>query len=854
MPNNSPEILGNSEGQSAEFTKPTLTEKLEHFGLNENDYTSEEFQQLGERFESHLALYERPADLNMRLLEERIDGNLTTTEEKKKAFEDWLWKIAVPENKSTNGVADIIEKIPKNDEESIAVMWKMIEESWGLPKWINGLGIGAAIASFAKESPFISWILWKMTGINISDIYDKWWENFKKEEIIDIETPKTETQAQDWEPETPAADADIENPVDAGESVETSLEITEINKRDTLYRAGATFILSLSWERIDRNESSVKDFVLNKIKKLSYQEISTAKNDILWEEQSNPDYVSMLKEVQNWIKAQNTRDLLRIHLSAENVKDVLLPNGEENEKILPYLGDTPEQWKERIISIINSIENGSFRFDTLSFSELSILYVSSMPALSISGISWLGSLWNEVQDLAGEQVKEIEEIIPEGKTSQTLIEAFGREFENLDFWGNTITKEDEELRSRLWGNLIESDKEILEKLIEFKKFILSEAFIWNPNLWMNEDHKKAFIENLNYWWVIALYECMRWEEKILDGQLPFVVLTISHVIWKIWKDAGTNAYLASHYLGGYWRSVLLASENPLELSDDQKRIMEIYSEKIIDTTIFSYIVNLQAKLGLLGSVTWQDLNTLAISAIAAWVWSNLVWNRFIKKWISGWRLSVMWQLLKKAGWASIFLGALLWWVEILGNKFKSGSFTSDLEAAIESENPQNVVEILKQHEESVEEFDVNGEKMTLVSYPGDTPFIGFRGKLWSFSIVDTGWNGLIESLLNTVSEETDQVVWEDWNTHNIHPVTSENWVINFWGTGFSLPIENLWEVSDVQESKNWVQQINEWMNSWNSPWDRNRKLPFLNWTTQEYIPVEQIGTSSSYISLIAVSE
>lgn len=104
------------------------------------------------------------------------------------------------------------------------------------------------------------------------------------------------------------------------------------------------------------------------------------------------------------LQSNTTETLLRVGLSPSSIQNIIAPNGEMNEGLFEYFGETPEAGEERLTDILNMSQSGSFDWRQLTFSEISKLYISSIPALRIPAMNAVGETFSEVRGFFGDGV------------------------------------------------------------------------------------------------------------------------------------------------------------------------------------------------------------------------------------------------------------------------------------------------------------------------------------------------------------------------------------------------------------------------------------------------------------------
>lgn len=859
-----PEILPTWKKQSIDYM-----EILKKLGLQESELN----QDIVERLKNHLSLYKNGVEANITLLEERVGKS---REEKVQFLEGWMKTEKERIQKEETPVispAEVKQEVTALVQKPEELLEGKIKES-DFAKSLSqipviGEWVVNSLSSFLKSNAkeiaagsggimaFFAGFIAKSLGV----------EGLFKE--IGKKSPEAPTEIPPVQAENTGKQEDKvpEKPTD------TVSENTE-QKKQRVYKAGIKSLLSLSGVRIEWNESTLESTVLDALQKKSISEIwemqsIPAKKEYFLRElpQTGVDYSSMLGQILEALSTESSKDLIRISLQTEQLLGVLMPKGKVNENIALLFWESKESGEKRLKEIYEGLKNKTLDYKNLSLYEISILYLASFPGLGLASIPHIWILWDQLREMTGHS-EDIGTMIWIGKVSEWLLKKFAID-STFDFFWNTVVTNDSLLKEKL-GTLTESEEISLKNLIEFKNFLLSPAFIDMPQLGMSPEHKAAFLSNLNYQSIIALYEIFAGSPRtswVNALTLPSIVLTLSYVIGKKWENPNQNAFLAASYLWGYGKDIAMGTAERLQLSEDQKILMGIYSQKMIDVILLAYTTEFQAKLGAVEGITGFELGELALASFGTGVGLNLIGNKMIKKGIEKGQLSFLGKWFKKLWWIGILFGIVAGGAELLQMNIKTWNLSKDLKDAVDTNDIKKAIEVLKTHKDSTHEYVINGEKLVVVAYPGDTPLVFFRGRVWNFTIVDESgspkWSlDYIEGLLkDSLSEKTDIIQWAN-GSGEVRDVKIENGSIVFWNNIETKNIADIFVVSrnmEEKQIKNWAASIEDWLNVGTEEGDRKRQIlgadyiEFLKGNRANYIPLTPIG-EKSFIVMQAIWE
>jgi len=297
---NSPEVLEHNWSESREFKRPTFEQKLDHFWLKKEDYSAEEFSALKERFESHLSLYERPAELNMQLLEKRVDATLDTAEKRKIAFKDWISEVE-------SVIPKIDSKIPTSIDEAKKIVSERVEkklfEKLPFLSIFAGTGIGASIVSFVndirKESWFFGWLISKWLNIDTElNEHDKIVTELTENQAI-TEIPD---EAADNKKDVPESipQGNIDDAKQKAESVSEDIEVSPENLRESFKISGGIFLREMSGVIFDKRTSGWPGIIYEALGNIEYSDIADQFNNFIEEKITYSELLNNLNLGSQW--------------------------------------------------------------------------------------------------------------------------------------------------------------------------------------------------------------------------------------------------------------------------------------------------------------------------------------------------------------------------------------------------------------------------------------------------------------------------------------------------------------------------------------------------------------------------
>ncbi len=817
----SPEILGRNWWEVQEFQKPTFEQKLEHFWLERDDYAPEEFSALKERFESHLSLYERPAELNMRLLEERVDATLDTAEKRKIAFDTWLTRVEdeakLEDIKTPTNIEEVQqvagEKMIQKITEKIPFLWAIV---WFMWAWFWA-SVFKWFSDFKKEGWVFWWILGKFFGIE-KELQE--WENqianFTNNTDVVINTIKDQVEP-------------ISTPNIMSESIVENIDTSKYQ-----YLIWYKLLLGLSGVSLENNSS--KDTIWNQLFEVKYSDFLEQRNEVGFRNKMTEGNSASLKQyekISEALTSEKVHTLLRIWLSWNMVASILV----NNETNIPNENFIENFWESRLNEILQMIENWEYNYAKLSIGEIWMLYSATIPAISNRTISSAAAgFWKWVQEIMWVSNDFIKENQEKSFFSESFIKKMGRD---LDQWREKFNFKEDKLIEEFWLTG-EQEIEDLRKLNNFKDYILSDEFIGNNKLMLSEEHRGLLESKLNYKWMIALYGVM-WGnklEEISPVNTPIIVWLLNKIM-STGNKPGDNM-TAANYLAGFWKEILIPWETSV-FTEDEKAVFDIYKEKILDMTILSYMKEINGIIGL--AVNKEDLLSTWVAVWATWLWLRYLWKKSTGASIKAWRYPFLWKIATKAGWAGIIWWTLMGWLAIISENSDIGAFDRDLEAAYDAKDIEKVIEILEKGKDSIKSYEKWDQEAKIVAYEWWSPYVIYNEEIYSIEVLPTEnsikdanafnyWKWILlnmiwvskdgtidwENITNIKSQENDIIFWKSWESLSIDDLMMSNWEDRIVDTRFVEKINAMVKSIDPDykflDGARWKSIYTIWSLSW----------------------------------------
>ena len=602
-----------------------------YFNDNEIPKFKEELEKDNSFKEKYEAIKNSP-EYRLAKLEEKIEKIDTTFKERLDAFK----KAVLEAEKNQTPLEAAKQKVEDVVKEKKDIFLKDLKEKadkkipfiWGaLFDWALDLmkPIDKEKASFSDK---IFWKIGASIGLFILGLLGlkKWYEKLNG---IEEEEEKIEEVKED---------------VSEGNDDEKQIEEW---KKDFYYHSWIWTLIHLAWNDLKFNESSKKS--VNKFQKKSFSELMEININwkIDWKELDKID-----KEVLNSILGQDAEILLKSSLKADVVKKTLENNAIKLNDLL---------WWREYSSILASIKDKTFKIDNLSLNAISILSLFSINSfwlLAIEGVKdnfkWIFEYFTSSSIDLGEIKKDIE-WRKNWLISKKLIDAIN---EHYKIHRLNATWTDEKIKTQLKG--FENQDE-LNELIDFKNWLLNDAFLWEKSKTLLWKFGKAdiFSKNLTYAGVIAIHAVLGWKkslENLNTLDLPVLYKVISIIVGR-----GNPAY-GSSYIADVMKYFTLENDETIFKNENDKKALGIIAERLWKDYLNFIYREVKEKLWyvwLFDNEMWNDLTSIVWWTIAKWIWSKM---------ISKWAI-LKWAWLKKFGYLAIFS----WLASAIHTTYNNGS-------------------------------------------------------------------------------------------------------------------------------------------------------------------------------------
>jgi len=559
------------------------------------------------------------------------------------------------------------------------------------------------------------------------------------------------------------------------QKLDTKLEKTDLKDNLRLIW-GFKLLTTLSRKKVDTSYGTdfLDEWFINN--ETTYEEFlqkwkdDDFKSKFLWKNNKTKDLL-VYDKYREAICSNNVNDLLRIWLTSKIVSIILMGRNwdEKNLKL------EQELWPVRFEEILTMINNNNFFYKKLRVYELALLYTYTIPTfinwMLLTVATWFSNWVKKLLNL--EELRNFD-WIEQDFFSEELLGKIASSWWEKEF--NEKSKDD--LIKEWWINN-PKDIEDFNKFYEFKEYIMKGWFLDNTQLWLNDSNYSLLIrKNMNYKWLLALYWVMWWNhlDEINPINIPIVALLIKKIIW---QGELINSLTASNYLAKFLKWYFLSNDWDPIVSQDTKRIMEIYGGSLIDVYIISRMRNILAKVWI-----WIDkkhLLTAWATSLWAWITLNIITNKLAKQALLKWKMPFLFRTLKLTSWAWI-----IWWIA-LGTLWVIESTqdwiwdtNDDLEEATKRNDFEKVIEILDRYEESItqiERTNENNEKenVSVISYNNWAPYVVYDGKIYAIALTTARENLLDRAL---------EVFWI--NKESPWKITYTDWKLQIWNQSFNI--------------------------------------------------------------------
>jgi len=588
-------------------------------------------------------------------------------------------------------------------------------------------------------------------------------------------------------------------------------------KRAAFYKSWANLIIGLNWAL--ENWVANKDDILTWLRDLKYSEIQTLsiqqKEVLLWNEATSGE-AELRDELLEKLLTSDTETLLRVWLSASSIWNIVKPNWVLNERLFLYFWDTAESWKTRLEEIYTLSQKDWFNWKDLSFWEISMLYISSIPALRIPAVAGVSDAFNNVRTFLSDEVlpDDVEDlyVIP-----RSVLKKFATHFNATTTNTHMDDSSVDSLIASLYSQEVVSpeDRVILESIFDTKEYLKS-TFVNDEKLMLSDEQKRLFLHNLDYTWVLAIYAIL-WGANNLDSinpiSLPVLLLAISNIVW---QGGTSESYQWSLYLGNYMRKTLF-SGNETGLSPDELDVLKIYGNSAFEFMILSHFESVAQTMWVPSGALWLNLAELWWATFVSGLAINRAWALVTRRWLNRGTVSFWGTFLRKIWLLWMFAGGLTGGASLLLEENPMTAFADDLEWAINDPDKENALrkfqEVLELHENSVHEYTLpTWESLVVSAYPWETPFVVINEKIYTLNIwardlgwsLQENWERLWKGDYDNISSLIAGIVWlektSEINWVNFDIQAYSDWNIIFWEGDSTYTIA----LNDILQIQSWA--------------------------------------------------
>ncbi|MDQ7009801.1 MAG: hypothetical protein Q9M94_05910 [Candidatus Gracilibacteria bacterium] len=693
-----------------------MSEKIDFFKGKEKEVTKELTEKGYNAEEIKKALEQIKQKENAEAINTKLESLEAGSEDHIKYLETFLKKEkeSITEeakskiNKVKNTVSDKVDE--KIEEAKNGIMDK--------------LGITAIMAKFNGFTDKISGMfdsIWAKVTAVLAGTTIGAWLGFKKEEpeeVIKEDTKEKDNTKADDKKETPKIEDKI--PVDESKKEETeSEEKTKTpekspeTKKEIKYKASIKTMLSLSGLNI--NKSKTKNPIFKTIKEQNYNEL------INLGESEKAKFLEKggKKETLNKIIEQFKSDKFITVANYSFQKDFIDNIISKNPKIYEEI----DGGKDRLNNIQGFDKtNSDWWQEKLTIAEISLFYRLSFSLLTIPLSEGIKDIKSGLSGLFFNK-KEVEKL-DNNLISKNIITNFTKDG-LTNFGGNDFVKKNKQTREKIGENLNDSEKEQLDKLIDFKDYILGE-YLEQTKPKIEGEQKIIFEGNLTYGHIIAIYSIMGGKKKV-SSESVINRLSLNYINSKI-----LGPLEGATYLGKIAYEILFKTDTDI-FTEDEIKVLSIYKDKFLQMAIGYNMTEIGKKLNFLSSTTNTDLNKLALGLGIGGTTSYLLGVKIIKGAIEKGKLSFFGAAFKKLGIIGTIGG-----IAIGGYSFNNTKSNITIGEDIKNAggDAEKIIKILEKYNDSIKNYPIDGKNISVIKYENDTPLILMDKKVYTFSIVD----------------------------------------------------------------------------------------------------------------------
>lgn len=576
----------------------------------------------------------------------------------------------------------------------------------------------------------ITAIAWVFLGTWAREIFSNMNQRIQEARNATFSEVTAPVAPEGWETPTPEVESWLEN----------------LNVTNFRYNLWLNTLIFFSDGSNLENNSYIRNIIFQDIKNLPLSEVVSLisnyqrKLEVFWEHINIPWFIEGLNTLLSSFASPQFLEVCELSLSWNRINNILAPNGVENRRLFQIL------WEQRAREIIRLSNVSWFELSSLTMYELSILYSESFPNFAYMQLASSLALWIDIVGTATEEFQQMVNNSVSGKIFNFLVSHGDGTIDgplNPNYDSNFLS-------NVLAANLGISEGE-MRAVIDFKNYILSTDFQNNTSLRLQWDTLDAFIRNLTYTRIIILYDILKWGrvEDINPLNFPLLILAISSIIWWNVGDNIQNTGLAEAYKWQFVRDRIIDFYGRSNLSQSERRAYEIYWEAFIYLGLQAWAERVYWVTRLSESITWiSDGTMLWLSTLAMPAWGFIARQGIHRAspmlFRVGWWLRYLWWV-----WAIIYWG-VLWYEYLYENGSETGRPAPDLTIRDNeryighqidrdlgwAQTPEAQMEVIWRLQENTHEYMIGNEPITVITYPGDIPHAVYRGKIWTFQVLD----------------------------------------------------------------------------------------------------------------------
>lgn len=788
-------------------------------GIEINEKTAKELESLksdvkeyAERLKGlYVETYKKEPE---KISEEKISDTLKNT---------WEQSVQLAENAENKALDAAEEQILKKAEwlKEIPLVWDFLYDYakdilWETKKSLEPNPNEKAWDRFIRKMKIWFW------SVILSLFWFKWIKEFLNTKKDWNQDDHSELDKNDWEIYKNLENFSEENREE--DTPEKKVEVKEkiSEAKENIFGKYSWWFEFLLWSVwYERNSNTWHQSFLNWLKNVEYKDFienwwteDFRENHKINDKKLDKDY----EEIRKYFASKNMKTLFKVSLKPEKVKKILLwiNLDKPNEKL------KKEFWEERFNKILEIIENWEFNYEKLTISELSILYINTIPLIANWSISKVkGIFWDIIPEISSEVLNiksDPSDFFSDELIGKIILNSWWKE--NLE--ANIST---ESLFEKLWlksGNeeLDKKNFEDLEKLVNYKDYLKTE-FLEEKALWLTEDEKERFKENLNYKYILSFYSITWWEKNLSEldwTNLMFLALLVAKVLWG-WEAMNS----ASTY--NYLRRFVVSIAKWPNLSADQKEILLIYWKRIIQSLTNPWIKEMARILWLMWIKDKETAQVVSVWSAIASYWSFKLWWKLTAKSLSKYRWPLLWRTFNMAGWWFVLFSVFTWWASLIMEKWdlKLDASFDELTKLYDSwlDNPDDLEKAINLLDEKLDSsinlwkvnFEWKEQEVGISYYKDSSPLVIID---WKSYILWIYWESVPWKAL-----------WYNWdpitsNNKRLYPISIwvrnwkksiifwESWVTQ-WIDAFKINLEN----AQKKEWWDWIDSL-IWKVSWNN--------------------------------------